>query len=287
MRKIVFTLLCVLTMALSFPLTARADMGPKPSVVIDFKGLEGTTYYATLLSSVASTGPYSAIDRQEAHALYGKSDGDSEIFLKFAEYRDSDGYYFLQYFEECTRTRRFSWTYHPPQSFKLLLYFPETDRFVVSGERYERYAFDSYFTAELSDTGLSAVRSYDYTNETLSLLARIVLTLLIELVIALPFGFRQKRQLRFIVVVNIVTQVALNLALNLINYHAGPLSFTVFYVILEFVVFLIEAALYTQFLDKYGKKEIGVWAPGVYSLTANAASFALGLWLAHLIPGIF
>ncbi len=47
-------------MDIMFPNTAKADIGPKPSVVIDFNGLDEKTYYATLLSSEKSTDPFSA-----------------------------------------------------------------------------------------------------------------------------------------------------------------------------------------------------------------------------------
>lgn len=55
MRKITLMLLCIILMTGMLTLTASADTGPKPSVVVDFIGLEGKTYYATLLSSVKST----------------------------------------------------------------------------------------------------------------------------------------------------------------------------------------------------------------------------------------
>ena len=45
-----------------FCLPARADAGPKPSVVIALEGLEGRECWGTLLSAQRSTGPYSASD---------------------------------------------------------------------------------------------------------------------------------------------------------------------------------------------------------------------------------
>jgi hypothetical protein len=208
-----------------------------------------------------------------------------------------DGFYFLQFFQDCSQTQQFNWTYYPPQKFKILLYFPETGRFVSSSEYYERYAFDSYFTADVSDLNLFVEtqgeakiiteKSYDYTNELLSLFVRILLTIAIELGIAILFGFRAKNQLRFIVLVNVVTQIVLNLALNIINYRSGQMAFVFFYVLLEIVVFVIEAALYTLHLKKHNVEIIPVWKPCIYALVSNASSFALGLGLAYWIPGIF
>lgn len=288
MKKITLMLLCIIVMTIMFPLTASADIGPKPSVVIDFIGLEGKTYYATLLSSVKSTGPYTALnDSNQTYAHYQEGDEDYGIFLKFARYKDNEGFYFLQFFKDCTQTHQFSWTYYPPKVFKILLYFPETDSFIESDTIYERYAFDSYFTAEVSGTSLSAKTSYDYSDETLSLIVRIVLTIAVELVIALLFGFRERKQIRFITLVNVITQIALNIALNIINYRSGAMAFIIFYVLLEVVVFITEAILYNWYLKKNSLKEIPNWKPIVYALTANTTSFALGIGLSYWVPGIF
>lgn len=289
MKKIGLMLLCVLAMMIIFPLTAHADIGPKPSVVIDFNGLDGKTYYATLLSSVEYSGPYSALNENNwAYSRYQEGDEDYEIFHKFAEYKDADGYYFLQYFQECTQTHQFSWTYFPPDKFKILLYFPETDRFIISDEPYEHLAFDSYFTAEFSDPKLSAKEELSVNpNEILNLIIRIVLTIAIELGIALLFGFRKGNLFRFIVLVNVVTQIALNLALNIIKFHSGQMAFVIFYVLLEAAVFVVEAILYTLYLEKHSEQKIPGWEPPVYAFVANAASFILGLWLSYLLPGIF
>jgi len=293
MKKIVLIMFCAFIMTMMFPNTARADMGPKPSVVIDFNGVEGKTYYATLLSNEKSTGPFSVLDESnDTLAHYQVGDEDYDIFLKFAEYSDVDGYYFLQFFKDCTQTNQFSWTYYPPQVFKILLYFPETDSFVISDDYYERYAFDSYFTAEVSDTSFNAEisyaeKSYAYTNEIFSLIIRVILTIVAELGIALLFGFRERKQFRFIIFVNVITQIALNLALNIINYRSGELAFIIFYVLLEAAVFITEAILYTWYLRKQSPKKIPGWKPGIYALVANTASFVLGLGLAYWIPGIF
>lgn len=290
MKKAISALLLILVLLAMFPMTALADVGPKPSVVIDFKKLDGETYYATLLSSVKSTGPFSALgDGSESYVHYQPGDEGYEIFLKFLEYEDADGFYFLQYFQDCSQMQQFSWTYYPPQEFKILLYFPETDRF-VSGERCARYAFVSYFTAEV--TGLDPVeatadkasiiteRSYDYTAEILSMIARILVTIAIELGIALLFGFRGKRQFRLIVLVNAVTQITLNVALNIINYYSGFMAFVIFYALLEIGVVIVEAVLYSVYLKRFSEKPVPGWKPFVYALIANVVSFALGLVLA-------
>ena len=264
-------------------------MGPKPSVRIEFTGIEGEVYYGTLLSLRDSTGPASAWNGNPDYAHYKPGDEGYEIWHKFVEYQDTDGYYFLQEWWDCSETNQLNWTYYPPTPFKILLYFPETDTFYVSPV-YERYAFDSYFTVDLSayDTDpIMAHQSYDYTWEIISLIARIILTIDLELGIALLFGYREKKVLGFLAVVNILTQVTLNVALNIINYNSGALTFTFSYVLFEILVFAIEAICYAALLKKYSSKEQKKGRAVGYAFIANAASFAFGLWLAHFIPGIF
>lgn len=288
MKKITLMLFCIIIMTVVSSSTAYGDIGPKPSIVIDFIGLEGKTYYVTLISDVKSTGPYSALnDRNRANRRYREGDEEYDVFLKFAEYKDNDGFYFLQFFKDCTQTHQFSWTYYPPKVFKILLYFPDTDSFIVSDISYERYAFDSYFTAEVSGTTITAEKSYDFSGETFSLIVRIVLTIIAELGIALLFGFREGKQFRFIMLINIITQIILNLALNTINYLSGAMAFIIFYIILEIGVIILEALLYNWYLKKCSIKEISNWKPSVYALVANTASFILGIGLSFWVPGIF
>lgn len=279
-------ILCLILL-LTLPCAAYADMGPKPSVRINFTSDMGEPYYGTLLSQTRSTGPSSAWD---GITEYSWEDAEQyAIWQKFVAYEDDDGFYFLQEWWECSENNQLNWTYYPPSVFKILLYFPERDAFYVSPV-YERYAFDSYYAATLStveDGVLTAEPSYDYTWETVSLLVRILLTVLLELAVAWIFGYREKRLLQFLTAVNVATQVLLNLLLNVVNYQQGPMAFVLFYVLLELVVFAVEAALYAWLLPYYSVRPQTKGKAVGYALLANIISFAGGLWLAHFIPGIF
>lgn len=298
--------LVLLILLLPLPgLTVRADIGPKPSVRITFIGLEEQDYYVTLLSETTSTGPYSEGDFSSGY----------EIGKHFADYQDADGFHYLGYHQECVKgsPQQFAWTYYPPASFKILLYFPQEDRFLVSEEVYERYAFDSYYTVERKErepsaaegraviTGGEVRRSYDYTWELLSLFARIVITIAVELGIAWLFRLRSKGQILVIGVTNLVTQTVLNILLNISNYRSGSWKFVFHYIWMELLVFVIEGIVYSRLLGDGRKgaseraadntEESGTISrrvhPWLYAFAANAASFAAGMWIAGLIPGIF
>lgn len=287
LRKVLSLLICLI-LVLNLPVTAKADIGPKPSVRITFTGIKGETYYGTLLSERRSTGPATAWDGYEEYRDWNP-ESEKSIWEKFIAYEDTDGYYFLQEWWDCSETNQLNWTYYPPTPFKILLYFPETDSFYVS-DIYERYAFDSYFSVDLSEYSTSPItarQSYDYTWEVISLVARIVLTIALELAIALLFGYREKKALAFLTIVNVITQVTLNIALNIINYVSGSMGFTLALICMEIVMFAIEAIAYKSLLQRFSTAEQEKRRGVSYALVANTASFATGLWLAHLIPGIF
>ena len=291
-------LFCMIFAVTALPITANADMGPKPSVRIQFKNMGDDLCYGTLLSKEACTGPARVWDGTSRNEqLY---DLDRDIWKAFVDYKDPDGYYFLQRGWTVSKTGEIAWTYYPPGNFKILLYYPETKTFVSSGI-YERYAFDTYYTVDMegvrigsveynedlsTNERINAYRSYNYRKELLSLAVRILLTIAIEMAVALLFGFLQKKQLKILALVNITTQLLLNLLLNIIHYNAGPLIFIISYVFFEVIVFALEAGLYCKLLKKVSEKEEN-WYYILYSFVANSASFWVGYYLATVLPGIF
>ena len=288
--------ICFILIFILFPITANADMGPKPSINITFENMGDEICYGTLLGE-GGTGPYSPWDGDKAH-IQNYSNLDLDIWEAFAYYQDSDGYYFLQEAWLCSDSKRLCWSYYPPDPFKILLYYPETDTFLVSGI-YEGYAFDSYFSVNMEGIDISsdkvqeitliAEKNYDYTGELISIVFRIVITVLLELGIAFIFGFRQKQLLVFIAGTNIVTQVILNVMLNVIRYKHGTglIAFIVLYMPYEIVVFIAEIVLYCVFFNRISKTKIPIWKPAVYAIAANIISFVAGFWISMYIPMFF
>ncbi len=292
-----FLMCAVLLSALVMPVSA--DMGPKDSVNVGFVNMPDEICYGTLLSERESTGPQSVWDGNEEH-IYNY-DLDIGIWRAFAEYEDADGYYFLQCAWEITSDEGITWNYYPPSRFKILLYFPESGTFAVSGI-YEQYAFDTYYTVDMdgfeigsveyddeksTDERIEAYRAYNYRREIIALVIRIVLTVAVELLIALCFALTEKRQLLLLTSVNAVTQIILNVLLNVIDFRSGPWAFIAYYILLEPLVIAIEAFVYARYMPRLTEAKKKKWVYVVYALTANIASFAFGLYLAEQLPNIF
>ena len=284
LRLIVFVLLCAMLAT-----TVFADMGPKPSVEVrvEMEG-EQRAFYATLLSKEKSTGPHSVVEPGSESDTWWREqlpEQGKQAYDAMQQYKDPDGYYFLGEVFSCSGGS-FVWGYYPPQNFKVLLWFPDTGELVCS-ESLERYAFESVFDATLSGGKLSVEKDLDISGKIASFLARVAVTLLLELGLALVFGYR--KGIRFVLIANLVTQLGLNAALAVYAHSSGSgdMFFFLFYLLLELIVFAAEAIFYCFTLAKTNEKHPGKGRVVLYALLANALSFFGGIGLNLLWPMVF
>lgn len=286
---------------LLLPLTAMpvsADAGPKPSVVVALEGLEGRTCWGTLLSQQEGTGPYGRFYEEEA-AEEPEEDRALHALLPL-ERMDSEGFHLLNFVKDCS-DGEFSWTYYPPHTYKIALWFPEEDALAVSGV-YHRYAFDSYYRLDLSGVELMPggiveleaarlQRDYPYGASLLALAGRVALTLGAELLLALAFGLRTRQALKWVAVVNLATQLGLNLALELFTYCNGALEGMMailalpVYLAAEVAVTLVELRIYRRKLT--GERGLSGRRITAYTWTANLCSFLAGVLLSFQLPALF
>ena len=279
MKKRFFALIIAVFMLIPlFCFTASADTGPKPSVNISFSGFEGQRYFVTLLADREGRGPWNTENGYEDWC------GDRDAWDAFKSFDAPEGWYFVGYMEDCTETHSFAWTYYPPDIFRVLIYYPDSGEFLLSDEAYERYAFDSYYTVSAENTGFTveSAREQYVAKEAFGFIARLVITLAIELAIAAGFMKLNKKSVLVIILANVVTQSALNLII--MSMHASLDLALIVYGITELGIFVAEALTYRFTLPKYSDKKVRTW---LYALCANVVSFAAGLGLAILLPGLF
>lgn len=288
-------LICMMLSLLCLPV--YADAGPKPSVVVTLTGMAGEECWGTLISRQSSTGPYSA--SRDPELPEDAKQGEKEAWEQFSQLGErSDGeFYFLNYVDDCS-DGRFSWTYYPPSEFQLALWFPDTQTLLLSEEE-NRYAFDSYFTLSMKEidltageqTGLVMERSYPYVGEFLVFLGRVVLTVGVEVLIAVLFSIRRRRQLLIILIANVITQGLLNVGLNLYTYFCGELIgmqvlfMGPVYLLAELLIVWMEMKVYHRMLA--GREEISRRKVTAYAWTANLISGLAGFVLSFHIIQLF
>lgn len=286
LKKRLLSLLVCFVLALAVPFTAFADMGPKPAVEVQTAGLSQECW-VTLLAQETVIGPWHETEKGTVAAVEPE---EAPVVEAFDAFEDPDGYHFLQWFDRVRDDSPATWSYMAPRHFKILFWFPESGGYAVT-ETLDRYAYSAVYRVDFSGfdpaaggvQAVAAQKNYDYAGELLGLAARFVLTLAVELLIALPFGYLKRQHLRVLLIANLVTQLALNLALNLTCYFSGALAMWLLYPLLELAVFIVEAVVFRLAF----KPQAGKGHPVLYAFVANAASYALGLWLGNLVPALF
>ena len=286
LKKRLLSLLVCFVLALAVPFAAFADMGPKPAVEVQTVGLPQSCW-VTLLAQETVIGPWHETEKGTVAAVEPE---EAPVVEAFDAFEDPDGYHFLQWFDRVRDDSPATWSYMAPRHFKILFWFPESGGYAVT-ETLDRYAYSAVYRVDFSGfdpaaggvQAVAAQKNYDYAGEALGLAVRFVLTLAVELLIALPFGYLKRSHLRVLLITNLATQLALNLALNLTAYYSGSLAMWVFYPLFELAVFIVEAVVFRLAF----KPQAGKGHPVLYAFVANAASYALGLWLGNLVPALF
>lgn len=321
MKKHLRSLPALLIAVLLLCCVAFADTGPKPSAAFTFTGMPDEDYYVTMLAEVDHYGPHRIY--QEGDDLpyvleAGRDDPAYPAWQNLVDYKDTDGYYFLDdLFEQCHGDDEASWHYYPPERFKLLLYFPESDIFLCSTVT-ERYAFDSVYRLDLGGKSPAEIAALTLTDpngdpipsgrddetaigevtldksdgthqQIIGFFGRLGITLVIELALAWGWKYRKGSQLLFIGIVNLITQCLLNVALLCWGAQETSRGFIIFwYVLLELAVTGIEAGVYAFLLPHIDHKEEAVrHNAAIYAIAANVLSFLGGLALSEVFPFLF
>ena len=138
----------------------------------------------------------------------------------------------------------------------------------------ELSTYSNYMTLNLNDLSLVVNHPKDYS--LVRIILRILLTLVIEGLIFFAFGYRRKASWITFVVVNLITQGALNLLIS--GSEAGPYWLLV-YLLAEAVIFIVEMIAFALILKEHKRSKAVV-----YALVANLASLVLGGLLITLLP---
>ena len=265
---IAFIMALLLTSLVYVP--AYADMGPKPLVNIKVENPPSDSCKDTLLGSVKAGGPHN-LDFDPEKRYEGEELDAYDAFRKYAE--QDDFYFWGEVFS--VKNGEFTFGYWPPDRFKVLIYDPTDGRVYASSEQ-ERYAFDSYFIANIAPDGTINVRQSGVRINALGFLSRVILTCIIELWIAVLFGYKIKQELLLIAVTNLVTQVILNiLCYWKIHFDQnGDFLWSMRILLYELLVLLIDVVVYILGLRSHSKKR----AVG-YALAANLVTLFLGIIL--------
>lgn len=280
-KRILAWFLCAALLVPLVTVTAYADCAPKPSVNVDV--LCSKNVIVTLLAEGNGNGPNQTVPPGEGPAGWQHYETDEELraWERFRDYQDPDGFHFWGEMD----WHGIDWRYYPPEVFKIAVYLPMEDVLIVSEEIYETYAFHSDFRVWIPDLGytdgqvvaMDLQKDFDWMEETWEFFLRVLITLAVEFAVAWLLCYREKRHIRTILAVNLVTQVLLNVLLTLWYFFDGPLNALIRLALAEIVVLVLESVIYVRRLPGEGEKK---GKAVLYAVAANLASVYIG-W--HLI----
>lgn len=243
----------------------KADMGPKPASYITIKGIEGE--YVAGFAATKASGPNFDYERYIEYQI------EYIDYNPIMEYKDEEGYKWITLYTKCNGNSEISFTYYCPSSYKIIIY--QNDELLVATEVLNMYAYATYYEIDFSDLdNIKIKKTYDYSSEIINFLIRVILTLIIELGLFFLMFLYTKRNLKAVVIVNLITQILLNIILNVANYNSGWLSAVFLLFILEFIVLTIELVAYLILLKDKNKILIVL-----YPIVANLLSFGISLFL--------
>lgn len=252
---------------------AYADTGPHPSVTVTFSDLPECVRYATLLADKESYGPFHTVENPGARS---HNEEEYRASVAFFEYATQKGYFYWGNLFEI-KDGSFRWGYYPPERFIILLY-DEASGAVYASDETDRFAFDSFYRVTILEDGSLGVEKESHLFETIyNVSVRVVNTLFVEILVALVFGYRAKREILIIVIANVLTQAFLNWYLIVDNYHPDTAPWFLLLLLMEPIIFIGEAVVYAKFLKSHSKKRAVF-----YAITANTVSLLSGV----LIGGI-
>lgn len=284
--------LFVATSTLATPLNAHADYGPKPTTTVTLVGMRMVDSYFVAPLSQKNDGPSQIATSYDDFTNPGELTAIDDQFLAFS---DPDGFFYTtRRYSECQGYGTVKWSFYPPDPFKVLIFIPENNVFIVTPV-IERTTFDSFISLHLDgETYLTLIdgdkvvlpesdiyHTYRVLPPFFSLLGRIVVTLILELGLALVFKYRSKKQLSTIAWTNIVTQLALNIALIVTSiYLGGGLTYWLEFAVCELLVFIGEALFYHYYFAKKAKEDPRDFFPDnaiLYAFLANLLSLGFGI----------
>lgn len=280
-KKSILTSVLLLLIINFFPTTIFADVGPKPSLEIIVKGIDNENYWLDLLVTDEST--YSWLEL---------TDEELEMVKKLAEYEDEEGFHpallvgtrvplngELKGDKNSDNTYSHNFSYVGTPDFFKIAILTEDDTLIIS-DLIHRKHFNSIVEFDLEDEILQEdiILSAGEVKEiilikrmSLGFISRLILTLAIEIGIALLFGFTIKNSGKTLLKTNLLTQVLLNIAILWMGLSYGMLAALLIFIVMEIFIIMSETIIYAKYLTEKSKgRRI------TYGVLANTASLMIG-----------
>lgn len=295
MKKIKIIHIILLVCLLFTMPVAYGDMGPKPTIDLEIKGID-EPYSVDLLAPFGEDRVI-VLDNEEivnqTENMYYKD--DYPIVLNgyyqdgFAAYSLYEGIPHYITNDESTPHHYHFGYFSPPSVFKVVVVKASGD--ILISETVHKQLFNASIIFDLSEFSEAEALSTTYqghtvyydiatvsedlhlSNTLLQIVVTVLGTLIIEGIVLVLFGYRKKQSYLRVLMVNLATQIVLYTVLSFSALRAGFFGYFGFLILGEIVVFTIEIIAYKKMLTEKNKN-----TALLYALVANFASMIIGLF---------
>ncbi len=262
----------------------NADIGPKPSIEVIVEGLD-EEYYMDLLSPETSF-------KDDMEYYNSLSTDMKEAVEPLMNYVDEDGFK-LHMLNDLTPvpvgnilsekqsngSYRNYYSYMVPDEFKIIILRSNGD--ILVSDIITTTQFNTLVKIDLSEVSFVHIEGDEFVysiddvrvvvpfgDSIAGFISRVALTVIIEIAIGyFFFGFKTRRIVRAIILINIITQVILNVVVfNTYN----PLIFFIMMVAIEPLIILAEGLFYSTVIKNEKK-----WKLWMFALLANVVTALL------------
>ncbi len=295
MKHIKIVTISILFICLSVIIpVSRADVGPKPTTDVEIIGMD-EPYYFDLLARYDEDEVIvldeNTIQEQIEHDYYRDDFPDV-----LNGYRDEDGFASYTLYSDAphsisqVETHLFHCGYFvPPNVFKIVLVTASGD--MIVSDIITKQLFDAYVIFRLTDFLITEAEGQTYNDIMIyfpgedavyedipvkgiimQIVISILLTIAIEGVILLAFGYRKITSFLKMLYVNLGTQALLYTAIMLGGLYGGFFGYFGILILGEAIVLVVEVILYALLL-----REITKGRAMMYAMVANVTSLVIGL----------
>lgn len=293
MKRLTRVLLVCLMLVPVLTISAFADSGPKPQLIVRVKHAPAELYYLDLVAEGDYEGatygsgdsPYCGLDWSYSEEELAALDHDLLDALRAAV---PDGFHactaegtngapmwgdLLGENQDAAGNPLHQFGYVGlPDTYQILMVTQSGETFL--SQPLTRRVLQSSATVDWAEKTVSVPPTW--VGYVLQFLSTLLPTLLIEGLVLLLFGFGWRQNRKPFLLVNLITQggLALWFSISTVRYGANPWLILLLFIPAEVVIAIVEAVLYRKFLTGQSKARAIC-----YGLTANAASALLGLWI--------
>lgn len=250
MKSKVFNI-CIISLIAIFllPVTALADWGPKPSIFVYVKNFESQKHTLELVPVKSTSGPLGNYGISSSEGSYDES---AQMMLHSYYSRSGVGF---------------------PTTFKLIIHFADGSKNETKNITPNQFKANLILDAKTGKVDIIKGIYIDFikyrNNLVISILVALIFTIVIELLIAIPFRIRP---LSAVIFVNLGTQILLHVIMLTLFYMKLYSIMNWGFYLFEIIIVVIEFYLYTRLIPLLSKKRLLY-----YSLLSNLATLAIGL----------